>query len=204
MSIFHHKALLVAGIAFGLSQSALAEDKKKPELLTGANDAMISETCAGCHGDNGVSTGPATPSIAGMSSAYIVEAMEGFAKGERNSTIMGRIAKGYSADEFKQMGDYFSKQKAGTAKQDADDAAAKKGEKLHEKYCEKCHSEGGTLADDDAGILKGQWKQYLQWSLDDSLAGKREMPKKMMKKLKKLHKKEGDDGLKAVIEFYAK
>ena len=36
------------------------------------------------------------------------------------------------------------------------------------------------------------------------MAGDREMGKKMSKKMKKLHKAEGDDGLKAVIEYYAK
>jgi sulfide dehydrogenase cytochrome subunit len=206
VSKFPHKALLIAGLAFGVSQFAVAEDKKKekPELLTGASTTMIADTCAGCHGTDGSSKGPATPTIAGLSPDYIVEVMEGFKSGEIPSTIMGRIAKGYSTDEFKQMAEFFSKKTFTAASgQESDEAMAKKGAKLHDKYCEKCHAEGGTSAEDDAGILAGQWKPYLTWALADFHSGAREMPKKMKKKMKKLMKKEGDDGIKALIEFYS-
>jgi len=65
---------------------------------------MLADTCAGCHGTDGASTGPATPSLAGMSEEYMVESMEAFKSGERPSTVMGRIAKGYSEKEFKRSG----------------------------------------------------------------------------------------------------
>ncbi|WP_419618139.1 c-type cytochrome [Thiolapillus sp.] len=59
--------------------------------------AMLGYTCAGC----GNSNGPATPSLAGASKDYIIEVMDYYATGERVSTIMGRIAKGYTKDEVK-------------------------------------------------------------------------------------------------------
>lgn len=194
---------LVAGVLIGMSTAALAADKKGPATMTGASASMLANTCNGCHGPNGDSAGPATPTIAGASVDYFTEQMQGFAKGEIPSTIMGRIAKGYSDDEIEKMADYFSKQKFIPAKQEADPKLAKKGAKLHDKYCEKCHAEGGTSAEDDAGILAGQWVPYLEMSLSDFLKGDREMPKKMAKKLKKLHKKEGDAGIKALIAYYA-
>ncbi len=79
----------------------------------------------------------------------------------------------------------------------------KKGGKLHDKYCEKCHSDGGQSAEDDSGILAGQWTDYLKWSLADYTSGNREMTKKMAKKLKKLVKKEGDKGIDALLAYYA-
>lgn len=206
MIINYQKALLVGGLMLGLSQFALAaeEKKAKPELMTGASATMISNACAGCHGTNGASTGPATPSIGGLSKDYIVESMQAYKEGKTPSTIMTRIAKGYSDAEFEQMGDHFSKQKFVAGKQKADDAAAGKGEKLHKKYCDKCHEEGGTVDADGNGVLKGQWKPYLNAQLKAFMAGDREMGKKMSKKMKALHKAEGDDGLKAVVEYYAK
>lgn len=206
MTNVHQKALLIGSLALGLSQFALAEEKKEgPELMTGASTEMISGACAGCHGSLGASKGPGIPSIGGMSETYIVDTMEGYKSGDIPATIMGRIAKGYSSEEFKQMGEYFSKQKFVAATgQESDSALAKKGAKLHDKYCEKCHSEGGSLADDDAGILTGQWKPYLEAQLAAFSDKSRKAPKKMAKKMKKLHKKKGDKGLKALIEFYSK
>jgi sulfide dehydrogenase cytochrome subunit len=200
---YKRKALIVAGLVMGVSSLAVAgSGGGKPKLMTGASTTMLANTCAGCHGTNGISAGPG-PTIAGISSEYFNEIMKGFKSGDVPSTIMGRIAKGYSDAEIEALGKHFSSQKFVAAKQDFDPAKAKKGAKLHDKYCEKCHGEGGTSSEDDAGILSGQHVQYLRWALDDAMAGDRVMPKKMRKKLKKLHKKEGDAGIEALLNFYA-
>jgi sulfide dehydrogenase cytochrome subunit len=163
---------------------------------------MLGNTCAGCHGTNGNSVGPATPSIAGIDQEVFMDAMMAYKDGSRPATIMGRIAKGYSEEEFKLMGDFFAGQKFMPAQQDADAAMAKKGAKLHDKYCEKCHEDGGKSAA-DGGVLAGQWKPYLTYSFEDFMNGTRDMPKKMKKKVKKMHKKAGDEGIKQLLQFYA-
>ena len=200
------KTAFLAGIALTFTSTSFAEDKKKkPELMTGASTEMLANTCAGCHGGNGVSAGPSIPTLAGLSPAYFVETMEGYKSDDIPSTIMGRLAKGYSTEEFTQMGEYFSKQKYVAATgQKVDEAKAEKGAKLHEKYCEKCHSESGTVADDDSGFLKGQWKSYLVAQMMDFQNKDRKASKKMAKKMKKLHKKQGPAGFDALIEYYAK
>ncbi len=71
------------------------------------------------------------------------------------------------------------------------------------KYCEKCHADGGSSAEDDAGILAGQWQPYLKWTLDDYNSGDREMYKKMAKKMNKMLKKEGDEGITQLLHYYA-
>lgn len=195
------KALLAVGLSVVLSSSVLAAD---PKLMTGASAVMLANTCAGCHGTNGASVGPATPIIAGLSKDYFVETMEGFKEGEIPSTIMGRIAKGYSEEEFKQMADYFGNKPFIYAKQTFDNSSADKGAKLHDKYCEKCHSEGGKSAEDDSGVLAGQWVPYLDWTLADVINGDREAPKKMKKALSRLVKKEGDKGVAALLDYYAR
>ena len=164
---------------------------------------MLAYTCVGCHGTNGVSAGPATPSIAGISEEYFIENMQGYASGDIPSTIMGRIAKGYSEDEIQALAGFFSGQTFVAAAQDSDPALAKKGAKLHDKYCEKCHAEGGTSAEDDSGILAGQWTPYLAWTLADYHSGDREATKKMAKQLKKMKKKTGDEGTTQILNYYA-
>jgi sulfide dehydrogenase cytochrome subunit len=85
----------------------------------------------------------------------------------------------------------------------ADSATAAKGAKLHDRYCEKCHAEGGTSAEDDSGILAGQWIPYLQHAMDDFTNERRDMPKKMGKQLSKMMDAHGDAGMKELLEFYA-
>lgn len=194
------KAVVVAGLAVSANAALAADD---PKGMTGASANMLANTCAGCHGTNGASQGPASPTIAGLSSDYFVETMQGFASGEIPSTIMGRIAKGYSDDELTAMAKYFKGQAFVKAKQDFDQGMADKGAKLHDRYCEKCHADGGTSAEDDAGVLAGQWTPYVNWQLANFKAGDREAPKKMKKQMEKMLEKEGSDGVMALLNFYA-
>jgi len=195
------RAVLVAGLAVGAAFSANAADT--PKTMMGADAAMLGNTCAGCHGTNGASMGPAAPTIAGLSPDYFVEVMQGFASGEIPSTIMGRIAKGYTEDEIGSMAKYYAGKPFVKAKQSFDPALADTGAKLHDRYCEKCHADGGQSAEDDAGVLAGQWTPYVTWTLADYQAGDREATKKMKKKLQELMEREGSDGMTALLNFYA-
>ncbi len=182
--------------------AAKAAKKAPPKTLSGASGEMLASTCEGCHGTDGVSQGPATPSIAGMSPDYLVEAMEEFRDGDTKATIMGRVAKGYSDDEIAAMAAFYADMKPMGAAQSASAADIAKGKALHEEYCEKCHSDGGANADDDSGILAGQWVPYLHYTMQDFMNGDRAISKKMKKKVEKLMDKEGKAGLNAIISYY--
>ncbi|MCG8122535.1 MAG: cytochrome c4, partial [Candidatus Thiodiazotropha taylori] len=58
------KRALIGALALSASSVAFAADKP---LLSGASASMLANTCAGCHGTNGASIGPASPSIGGIS-----------------------------------------------------------------------------------------------------------------------------------------
>lgn len=197
-------ALLVT-LTTATSIIAAAEhaETSPPELLTGADSEMLANTCAGCHGSNGASSGPAIPTISGLSQDYFVETMQGYANGDIPSTVMDRIAKGYSEQELTQLADYFAAKPFVRAKQGFDPELAAKGAKLHEKYCEKCHGDNGRSSEDDAGILAGQWRTYLDWTLNDFLNGDRIAGKKMKKRLAAIHTREGDTGIQALLDHYA-
>jgi len=164
---------------------------------------MLAYTCAGCHGTNGSSVGPASPTIAGMSADYFVETMLAYKNATRPSTIMTRIAKGYTDEEIQLMADFFSTQPIVRQAQAHDNKKAERGRKLHKKYCHKCHEEGGALPEDDAGILAGQWAPFLGFTLTDFLTGNRPMGVKKKQQLDKLIKQQGDAGIEQLIEFYA-
>lgn len=172
-------------------------------LLATPTAEMLSYTCAGCHGTNGVSAGPGIPSIAGLSQDYLIEAMQDYRDDERNPTIMNRIAKGYSDKEFELMGQFFSSQKIQAVKgQSYDVSKAKQGKVLHEEYCSKCHTEGGAVTDDEAGILSGNTRYFLQYSLADFKNGLRDAPKKMKKQFKKMLKKD-PDAFNKLLDYYS-
>lgn len=183
--------LLLGGLAAG--SAALAADLPSP--------AMLGNTCAGCHGTNGSSMGPATPSIAGITPDYFVDTMMSYKNGERASTIMGRIAKGYSDEEIKAMADFFSDKPFLRQAQTHDADKADLGRKLHKKYCEKCHEEGGAKAD-EGGILAGQWMTYLDYAFEDFQSGARPTPKKMGRQMEKLIADQGDEGIEALVNYY--
>ena len=67
---------------------------------------MLSVSCAGCHGTDGRSPG-SIPSIAGKSADTIETALKEFRSGQRESTVMGRHAKGYTDEEIKLIATYF-------------------------------------------------------------------------------------------------
>lgn len=187
-----HSVLLAGGVALGSSAFAATPSAE-----------MLGNTCFGCHGTNGSSIGPATPTIAGISTEYFIEAMEAYASDERASTIMGRIARGYTEKEVELMAEFFAGLKAVPTKQDFDAKLAKRGAQLHDRNCEKCHAEGGSSSEDDAGILAGQPMHYIAYSLEDFTSGKRDMPKKMKKKLEQVQAREGEEGVKALLNYYA-
>ncbi|QEP45207.1 cytochrome c4 [Ectothiorhodospiraceae bacterium BW-2] len=163
---------------------------------------MLGNTCAGCHGIDGSSNGPAIPSIAGIDVDYFIESMTLYQSNERPSTIMGRIARGYTAQEIELMAEFFNTKKLKTIDQTTDAALAAKGASLHDRFCEKCHEEGGRIADGSA-ILAAQMLPYLEYSMTDFNSGMRDMPRKMKSKMQDVKEKYGDDGFKQLVHFYA-
>lgn len=60
---------------------------------------MLASSCLNCHGD-GSPNGTGIPAIGGRDAAFIRDALTGFRDGTRESTIMQRLAKGYSDQEI--------------------------------------------------------------------------------------------------------
>ena len=186
---------------------------------------MLVGTCVACHGTGGVSEGPAIPSIAGFTRNYLIGAMLAYKyhddsdtleevieeRGEayedviafaRYSTIMSRLAPGYTLAEIEAIADYFAAQQPQAPRQQTDADMAARGKKLHEAKCEKCHEEGGSSPVDDVGILAGQWMPYLHYTLQDYFDDKREMPKKMRTKLRELQEEYGAESVRQLVEYY--
>ena len=184
------------GLAVGLNPAQAGTD----ELI---------KDCENCHGKGGNGDDLKVPNIAGMSEVYLHDTLVAYKGGDRpgvrykpkdgEETDMVEIVKKLSEDEISALAAHFAKQQYQPHAQQVDAALAAQGKEAFDAACEKCHSEGGTLADDDAGILAGQGKPYLEQQFKLYRDGKRAMPKKMAKKMEDL-----DDATSAaIVEFLA-
>lgn len=171
------------------------------------NINLLAETCVACHGPSGVSQGPSTPSIGGLKKKYISSIMFDYQEDKVPSTVMGRIARGFTPKEIESLSKYYADLPFVPAKQPFDPEKAKKGKLLHDKYCEECHSDGGTTTSQDierdAGILAGQWASYLIETLNDYGSTKREAIRTMRVNARKLIRKEGVEAIDLVVDYYA-
>ncbi|GAB1369335.1 hypothetical protein MASR1M42_18870 [Azonexus hydrophilus] len=72
----------------------------------------LAATCANCHGTNGKAVaGSGMGSLAGENKANMLQKLTDFRNGDRPSTIMQQIAKGYSEAQLTLIADYFAAQK---------------------------------------------------------------------------------------------
>jgi len=175
-------------------------------------DVMM-KGCNDCHGDNGVSQSNDVPTIAGIDAFGIADGLYMYRDEERPCaeskyrhgdtsrapTTMCAIAADLSDDDIEALGDAYSELPFVAAVQDFDAALAATGAAIHEKECDKCHSEGGSNVEDEASILAGQHMDYLEDAFASYASGDRPLDKKMKEKLEAL----SADDVKALIHYYA-
>ena len=190
--------LMAAALALGVSARA--------------DVAVTLETCAACHGKDGASATPEVPIIGGYSATYLTESLTNYKNKARpcpKATYNSGPLKGQSGDmctvaaaladaDIAAVADALSKKPFVRAKQTADAAKAAHGKQIHDANCTKCHTEGGSSADDDAGILAGQWMQYIHHTFEEFKSGQRPLPKKMKPKFDVL----SPDDLDALANYY--
>lgn len=157
--------------------------------------------CNGCHGPNGISEGRHIPTIAGLNFRYFYGAMQAFRKDRRRSTVMGRIAKGYTSVQLQKMALHFGTQPWLGNPGEADPRLAQRGRAIHTEYCEECHEQYGHFQDKETPPLAGQARGYLVYQMRDYRVAASQMPQPpmMQERLEKL----SDADFIALAEFYA-
>ena len=159
----------------------------------------LADGCTGCHGTRGLGA-PYMPTIAGLNEAYLRKVMEQYKTGERPSTIMGRVARGYSEKEIDALAAYFAAQTWISPVQEVDDGLVARGEKVHQKQCEMCHKDNGRFMDEKTPRIAGQGIDFLKIALEEYQDEQRRVMQKYMKKL--MERLRGKD-LDALAHFYA-
>lgn len=182
-------------------------------VATSADISAVIENCDGCHGENGVSQWDDVPTIAGIdafthSDALFVYRDEERACAEskyrrgdtgRAPTTMCAVAAEMSDDDIEAVAEHYAALPFVPAVQKFDAALAAKGAAIHKDACDRCHSKGGSDADDEAGILAGQWIGYMRTAFAQYAAGERPQDKKMQEKMDPL----SDADVEALLHYYA-
>jgi sulfide dehydrogenase cytochrome subunit len=192
------KILLLISIAIALTPTAHAQRKGKAGPA--GNGEMLAQSCMACHGPAGASVAGPMPTIGGQTAGYIENAMKAFRDGSRPSSVMGRLAKGYSDAEIVALAKYFSEKPFVRRDQKIPPAVAEKGRALYAKSCKRCHAENGREANEpEYPIVAGQWLETMQIAIADIKAGRRKVDDKFLSKLEELTPAEAD----AVLHFFA-
>ena len=182
-----------------------------PAIAAADVDALM-QNCNGCHGENGVSQSSDVPTIAGIpefvhaDALYIYQeearpcADSEYRHGDtsRAATSMCAITADLSEDDIDAVAAAYAELPYVKAKQDFDADLAAAGQALHDKHCDRCHSEAGTNPDDEASMLGGQQMGYLRNMFAQYVDGSREQPGKMQEKVELL----SADDVEALVNYY--
>ncbi len=127
--------------------------------------------CIKCHGETGISTGAATPSLAGQDSTYMLNALRAYKDGTRDDDTMSPKAKKLDDVEMKNLAAYY----AGLDPKPVNIPKPLSPDEWAEK-CDRCHGPNGNSMRPDAPALAGQRIDYLEKVLRAYRSGARKSP----------------------------
>ena len=180
------QAIIVTALAFAVIAGTAQAQNAPPPLNPGlaaltarvnaiAGDGPISEDvlregkersllCSQCHGEDGNSTRPEIPILAGQNPVYLLDQIERFTVGKRKNFVMQKLAASLSDEEKVKLVLYFASMPKKHSSGDPELAA--KGKIPFEKYCQRCHGADGHGT---AGYarLAGQHPTYIIKTLTD-------------------------------------
>lgn len=188
------KKILIAtltGLAISCSSMLLAEtNTAKGDAAKGKTE--VKAKCASCHGEDGNSSNPLWPKLAGQHASYIEKQINDFQQKKRNDPMMSPMATLLDAQGVKDVATYLSTQKTSAGAATKEKVAAGKliykGGKLTEGVtaCAACH--GPTGMGNPASKypqVSGQHAQYVVKQLQDFKLKKRANDSEIMTSIAK-------------------
>ncbi len=186
---------LIAGVAIGLLFSGAyfggASAQQRVAIDSGADlqtlyatpedivqgKLLAEQSCASCHGANGISQTPAVPHLAGQRSAYLFNELKGFQAGARGETPMNNEVKFLSDDALLKVSAYY-------ASLDPPQAAAAnpatvavdpvQAGKTAAAACAGCHGKSGVSTTPGTPSLAGLDPKYTAAAMKAYKSGQRQ------------------------------
>lgn len=143
----------------GLPPIAAAPGKDAQLVSPYEKGKALAAACVKCHGEDGNSRIPGTPSLAGQQPRYFVLAIQEYLNAERKKAPMHSMLSGLSKQDMESLALYFASQTpAQRAAPSTGDPVA--GEPLS-AVCGGCHGPNGVSTDTATPSLAGQDFRYL-------------------------------------------
>jgi len=156
-------ALFTAVLATANAPALAADLARAEEIVKGQ--------CAMCHGEQGESSSPVFPRLAGQHAAYVARQLADYKSGRRQSTTMQPMVQDLVPADFPALGAYFEKQPT-SAHAVADPELAQVGRYIYLRgnadsgvpACAACHGETGQ-GTETLPRLAGQHVRYTERQL---------------------------------------
>jgi cytochrome c553 len=162
------KAMIAAVPDQKFADIALYYALQKPERAQtkpdGDPDAgkSASASCAGCHGDTGVSGSPANPSLAGQDASYLAVALAAYKDGGRQDATMRDMVSALDVTTRNNIAAFYAAQQPAAPNVRKPLSAAEWADR-----CDRCHGINGNSTDPHIPALAGQRQDYLVQALQN-------------------------------------
>lgn len=103
--------LILAGVAHGEPSSQVAWTAETLKLVKNGDaerGKQLAETCASCHGSEGISTNPAFPSLAGQLPTYLYRQLRDYKDGSRQNPLMQNFTAGLDDQQMADLAAWYS------------------------------------------------------------------------------------------------
>lgn len=176
------------------SQTSSAVKKPDPALVSAGQ--ALSQSCNSCHGIDGNSVKPGTPSLAGLQPEYFIKALNSYFTGERSDPIMSLFKESLDKEKSKSLAAFYANQpRTKTSVASTGNTLAGKAKAA---ACAGCHGADGNSINPTMPSLAGQNASYLEKALLAYHGGQRNdsMMQSAVKTLK-------PDDMRNLAAFYA-
>ena len=129
---------------------------------------VAAAACAGCHGDEGVSGNPTTPSLAGQDAQYFAAAIKAYQDGSRRDATMKAPVASLNDSIIRNMAAYYAVRQPQPPKVRRPLTLAELAER-----CDRCHGINGNSTDPRSHMLAAQRADYLEKVLHAYRKGER-------------------------------
>ena len=156
------------GLFFALQKPARAQT---PAAGNPAAGQTLSTPCAACHGVEGVSGNPSSPSLAGQDAQYLAAALHAYKDGTRTNTTMKALSASLDDTAIANLAAYYAAQQPRQPDVRKPLTAPQWAER-----CDRCHGVNGNSTDPRIPALAAQRVGYLEKVLDAYRTGARRSP----------------------------
>ena len=170
------------------------------------NGKQLAESCAGCHGEKGVSQMDAFPSLAGQLATYTYKQLRDYADNKRIHTLMNSVSAGINEQESADLAVWFAS--LPEAKHDVKKQSLEKAEVLVAKGngkkiippCFTCHGSDGQGERQDIPALAGQQVEYFINTLTEYKTGVRHND--VYSRMRLISEQLSEEDIKQLAQYY--